>query len=135
MRVTTPSTFFVLDADKFGNAMREWFPMAVHLLEGVFFGKKNTQQIIDQRERLLALGSLSAGLTHELNNPAAAAVRATASLRERVAGMRHKLGMVASGTYDRDASSLSCDFKRKLQRLSPTPTLTPPRSLRSEDSL
>ncbi|MDP1265272.1 hypothetical protein Q6255_26345, partial [Klebsiella pneumoniae] len=81
MRVTTPSTFFVLDADKFGNAMREWFPMAVHLLEGVFFGKKNTQQIIDQRERLLALGSLSAGLTHELNNPAAAAVRATASLR------------------------------------------------------
>lgn len=103
MRVTTPSTFFVLDADKFGNAMREWFPMAVHLLEGVFFGKKNTQQIIDQRERLLALGSLSAGLTHELNNPAAAAVRATASLRERVAGMRHKLGMVASGTYDRDA--------------------------------
>ena len=46
---------------------------------------------IGQRERLLALGSLSAGLTHELNNPAAAAVRATAALRERVAGMRHKL--------------------------------------------
>src|SRR5208282_1812627 len=54
-----------------------------------------------QRERLLALGSLSAGLTHELNNPAAAAVRATASLRERVAGMRHKLGMIAGGRWDR----------------------------------
>ena len=51
-----------------------------------------------QRERLLALGSLSAGLTHELNNPAAAAVRATSSLRERVAGMRHKLAMIAGGT-------------------------------------
>ena len=77
--------------------MHEWFPMAVHLLEGLFFGYKNTQQAIGQRERLLALGSLSAGLTHELNNPAAAAVRATASLRERVAGMRHKLGMIAGG--------------------------------------
>ena len=96
MRVTEPSRFFVLDAWVFAELMHYWFPMAVHLLEGLFFGQKNTQEAIGQRERLLALGSLSAGLTHELNNPAAAAVRATASLRERVAGMRHKLGMVAS---------------------------------------
>ncbi len=101
VRVTEPSRFFVLDADVFAELMHEWFPMAVHLLEGLFFGNKNTQQAINQRERLLALGSLSAGLTHELNNPAAAAVRATASLRERVAGMRHKLGMIAGGKWDR----------------------------------
>jgi signal transduction histidine kinase len=49
---------------------------------------------------LLALGSLSAGLTHELNNPAAAAVRATAVLRDRVAGMRHKLALIADGRLD-----------------------------------
>ncbi len=101
VRVTEPSRFFVLDASVFAELMHEWFPMAVHLLEGLFFGNKNTQQAIGQRERLLALGSLSAGLTHELNNPAAAAVRATASLRERVAGMRHKLGMIAGGRWDR----------------------------------
>jgi signal transduction histidine kinase len=71
------------------------------MLEGLFFGMQNTQQAVGQRERLLALGSLSAGLTHELNNPAAAAVRATATLRERVAGMRHKLGIIAAGPYDR----------------------------------
>jgi CRP-like cAMP-binding protein len=71
MRVTAPSRFFVLDADRFGQLMREWFPMAVHLLEGLFFGSQNAKQVVDQRERLLALGSLSAGLTHELNNPAA----------------------------------------------------------------
>ena len=100
LRTAEPSRFFVLDADVFAELMREWFPMAVHLLEGLFFGNKNAQQAIGQRERLLALGSLSAGLTHELNNPAAAAVRATSTLRERVAGMRHKLGMIAgaSGT-------------------------------------
>jgi signal transduction histidine kinase len=101
VRVTRPSRFFVLDANVFAQMMRDWFPMAVHLLEGAFYGAKNTQQLIGQRERLLALGSLSAGLTHELNNPAAAAVRATASLRERVAGMRHKLGMIAGGKWDR----------------------------------
>jgi signal transduction histidine kinase len=101
VRVTEPTRFFVLDADVFAQLMHEWFPMAVHLLEGLFFGNKNAQQAIGQRERLLALGSLSAGLTHELNNPAAAAVRATATLRERVAGMRHKLGMIAGGKWDR----------------------------------
>jgi signal transduction histidine kinase len=101
MRVTEPSRFFVIDASAFAELMTDWFPMAVHLLEGAFFGNKNWAQAIGQRERLLALGSLSAGLTHELNNPAAAAVRATASLRERVAGMRHKLGMIAAGSWDR----------------------------------
>ena len=101
VRVTEPSRFFVLDAAVFAELMHDWFPMAVHLLEGLFFGNKNAQQAIGQRERLLALGSLSAGLTHELNNPAAAAVRATATLRERVAGMRHKLGMIAGGKWDR----------------------------------
>jgi signal transduction histidine kinase len=101
VRVTEPSRFFVLDAEVFAELMHDWFPMAVHLLEGLFFGNRNAQAAIGQRERLLALGSLSAGLTHELNNPAAAAVRATSSLRERVAGMRHKLGMIAGGKWDR----------------------------------
>jgi CRP-like cAMP-binding protein len=76
MRVTTKSRFFVLDADKFATLMHEWFPMATHLLEGLFFGQQNMQARIGQRERLLALGSLTAGLTHELNNPAAATIRA-----------------------------------------------------------
>ncbi|MFI5718460.1 ATP-binding protein [Nocardia sp. NPDC051750] len=98
--VTRPARFFVLDAQIFARMMHEWFPMAVHLLEGAFFGNRNTNARIAQRERLLALGSLSAGLTHELNNPAAAAVRATSGLRDRVAGMRHKLAMMAQGKFD-----------------------------------
>lgn len=100
-RVLQPSRFFVLDAADFAKLMNEWFPMAVHLLEGLFFGQRNTQAAIGQRERLQALGQLSAGLTHELNNPASAAVRATATLRERVAAMRHKLALIAEGPYDR----------------------------------
>jgi signal transduction histidine kinase len=113
MRVTEPSRFFVLPASTFAAIMRDWFPMAVHLLEGLFFGSKNTQQVINQRERLLALGSLSAGLTHELNNPAAAAVSATAALRERVAGMRHKLGMIAAGRYEPDTLRTLVDIQER----------------------
>ena len=100
MRVPEQSRFYVLGADCFAQIMNEWFPMPVHLLEGLFFGGRKSQEAVGQRERLLALGSLTAGLTHELNNPAAAAVRATSALRERVAGMRHKLKMIAGGRYE-----------------------------------
>jgi signal transduction histidine kinase len=97
MRVTAPSRFFVLDAEVMAELMHDWFPMAVHLLEGMFFFRTNMQEVTGQRERLLALGTLSAGLTHELNNPAAAGVRAAAALRDRITGMRRKLGTIAAG--------------------------------------
>src|SRR4051794_33563991 len=101
MRVTEPPRFYVLSADDFSALMHEWFPMAVHLLEGLITGVAVQREAIDRRERLLALGSLSAGLTHELNNPAAAAVRATPPLRERGAGVRSKLGVGARGPHRR----------------------------------
>ncbi len=56
MRVTEPSRFFVLDADVFAKLMYDWFPMAVHLLDGGFFYRTNLQELTGQRERLLALG-------------------------------------------------------------------------------
>ena len=46
IRVTVPSRFFVLDASVFAELMHDWFPMAVHLLEGLFFGNRNAQAAI-----------------------------------------------------------------------------------------
>jgi signal transduction histidine kinase len=100
MHAITDAEVYELPAAEFGPTVRQWFPMAMHLLEGLFFGMRNSNNAVAERERLLALGSLSAGLTHELNNPAAAAVRATAVLRDKVAGMRHKLAMIADGRLD-----------------------------------
>ncbi|HSK28171.1 MAG TPA: ATP-binding protein, partial [Jiangellales bacterium] len=100
VRVTTDSRFLVLPAEDLARLLRAWFPMAMHLLEGLLLGSRRSETVVSQRERLVALGQLSAGLTHELNNPAAAAARATAALRERVAGMRHKLGKLATGAVE-----------------------------------
>jgi signal transduction histidine kinase len=136
MRVTEPSRFFVLPAETFAAVVNDWFPMAVHLLEGLFFGSKNTQEVIGQRERLLALGSLSAGLTHELNNPAAAAVRATSALRERVAGMRRTLGAIAAAPYGRGAlESLVEIQERTVEQVSKAVPLGPMEASDREDAL
>lgn len=136
MRVTEPSRFFVLPAATFAAILRDWFPMAVHLLEGMFFGSQNAQRTVGQRERLLALGSLSAGLTHELNNPAAAAVRATSALRDRVAHMRKKLGMIAAGPYARDALETLVEIQeRTAEQVAKATPLTPLEASDREDAL
>jgi signal transduction histidine kinase len=136
LRVTEPTRFFVLDAQAFAQFMHERFPMAVHLLEGLFFGQRRTQDAIGQRERLLALGSLSAGLTHELNNPAAAAVSATAALRERVAGMRHKLGAIAAGRFTpEDMNTLIKLQERAVELVAKAPSLSPMEASDREDAI
>ena len=136
MRVTEPSRFFVLDATDFAQLMHEWFPMAVHLLEGLFFGVQASQRATGQRERLLALGSLSASLTHELNNPAAAAVRATAALRERVSGMRHKLGMIGAGKWNKATLQTLIQLQeRAVELVAKTPSLSPIEASDREDAV
>jgi len=135
MRVTEPSRFFVLDSPLFAKAMRDWFPMAVHMLEGLFYGMQSANDAIGQRERLLALGSLSAGLTHELNNPASAAVRATAALRERVAGMRHKLALIASGRYTLAFEPLIALQEEAAALVAKAPTMSPIEAGDAEDEI
>ena len=98
MTATQASRVFALPAADFRELMTGWFPMAVHLLDGLYVGVRNSEAQVRQREHLASLGTLSANLAHELNNPAAATVRATSQLRSRVAGMRHKLGLMATGS-------------------------------------
>jgi signal transduction histidine kinase len=103
VRLTKESRIFVLDANAFARFMQNEFPMAVHLLEGHKVGGRRQSQIIGQREKLLALGTITAGLTHQLNNPAAATARAVSDLREGFGHMRHKLAMVAEAKFTPEA--------------------------------
>ena len=90
-RAITDCRLFELPAADWGRAVREWFPMAAHLLEGSQVQGYAARDTVARHERLVALGSVTAGLTHELNNPVTAVMRATDRLREMLAGMRDKV--------------------------------------------
>ena len=100
--------------------------MAMHLLDGLYEGVRATESAMRQREHLVQLGHLSANLAHELNNPAAAAVRATEQLRGRMGAMRHKLGLLADGGLPPElvARLVKCQEAAVERAMKPRPDLT-----------
>ncbi|WP_106399625.1 ATP-binding protein [Actinocorallia populi] len=132
----TGCRFWFLSSADFSEFMHRWFPMAIHLLEGLFLGMRANQAVVAQRQQLLALGALSAGLTHELNNPAAAAVRAADALRGRVAGTRRKLAMLAHDQIDPRLLMLLVDVQEEaVQRIAAAPKLSAVAEAEREDEL
>ncbi len=78
---TRTSRLFQLPSATLGHLLDAWLPMAKHMLDGYVHTFEAIEVAVRERGRLIALGTLAAGLTHELNNPAAAAKSASKDLR------------------------------------------------------
>ena len=57
-----------------------WFPLGAHLIAGLYRTARSVESTTRQRQSLVTLGTLAAGIAHEINNPASAASRAVDGL-------------------------------------------------------
>lgn len=87
-RAVLPTRIAYLHKKYFAEMMQRMPLLGQRLVALMSDRIRETTRIETQRDKLMALGKLSAGLAHELNNPAAAAQRATASLREALETVR-----------------------------------------------
>jgi signal transduction histidine kinase len=81
-RAVTDSRVLKFPAALFPDLVQKMPELAKRLVGLMADRIRETTRIEQQRDRLAGLGKLSAGLAHELNNPASAAKRATSQLRE-----------------------------------------------------
>lgn len=80
VRVTKPSRLFRLDEEGFWKMMSQCRTISREVFMAAATRLRNVEGYTQQREKLASLGTMAAGLAHELNNPAAAARRAAAQL-------------------------------------------------------
>ncbi|MDP9364877.1 MAG: ATP-binding protein [Chloroflexota bacterium] len=76
VRATTPSLALRFEVEPFHDLLGRCRGVAATVLRAVAQRVQTVNATVQQQEKLAALGRLSAGLAHELNNPAAAARRA-----------------------------------------------------------
>ena len=94
-RAVTDSRLLRFPASSFNDLVQKMPELASRLVALMSDRIRETTRLEQQKDRLAGLGKLSAGLAHELNNPASAAKRAASQLRgllKQIKEAAHTLG-------------------------------------------
>ena len=78
----TDSETLCISQEVFENLLSSSSTASLAVLHWVMARLTQNEALLHQQEKMAALGTLSAGLAHELNNPAAAAQRSASQLKE-----------------------------------------------------
>jgi signal transduction histidine kinase len=125
-RALTDSRLLRFPAELFPQLIQKMPDLTQRLVNLMSDRIRETTRAEQQRDRLAGLGKLSAGLAHELNNPASAARRATSQLRnvlKKIRDASHELGArELTATQKAEIEKLETSFMQ--QDSTPPDTLT-----------
>src|SRR5208337_229829 len=128
-RAATDSRILRFPAALFPDLVQKMPELAKRLVGLMSDRIRETTRIEQQRDRLASLGKLSAGLAHELNNPASAAKRAASQLRDAL--MKIKNASLELGR--RDLTPAQKSEIEKLEASFTQPDVVPPDALTISD--
>ena len=80
-QTTEPTTLLALHRDHFREMIQTQYELTQTLVHTMTTRVRETTRMMQQNDKIMALGRMSAGLAHELNNPVAALVRSSHTLK------------------------------------------------------
>src|SRR5271156_1448823 len=117
LQTTVPCHLLQLDEEQFWSLMTSCPQVRKAILGNMAQRFQKLQSITLQQEKMASLGTLAAGLMHELNNPGAAARRAASQLRENLMRL-HALSLKFK-ELDLTRDQKQCMFDMQKQALAP----------------
>ena len=94
---------------------------------------RNNESVLMQNEKMAALGTLAAGLAHELNNPAAAIRRSAAQLRDALSEREHLAAELSTLTHDPHQAKTISILQEETAKRTTTPVSSDPLSLSDQE--
>jgi CRP-like cAMP-binding protein len=135
-RAIMPSRLMIFDKSCFRQIFADAPTVGARIFQIAAERTQNFAAAVKQQEKLAALGKLSAGLAHELNNPASATRRAADTLRELLPELQiQTLKLNTLGLADDEIQCLIEYQHKATVRAGDTPLLTALQRSEREDEV